>query len=76
MTAPTGLGDDNHDILREIAGMTEAEIEAYERAEVIGTAEFAAERPRSSPEHYAVRIDRAEIARVDDRYDTWRGRLS
>ncbi|MDP2327663.1 MAG: CaiB/BaiF CoA-transferase family protein [Dehalococcoidia bacterium] len=76
MVPPQGLGDDNRAILRDIAGMTEAEVDALERADIIGSAEFAAERPRSSAEHYAVRIDRAEIARVDHTHGAWRGRLS
>ncbi len=74
MEAPRGLGDDNHAILREIAGMTEAEIAALEQADIVGSAPFAAERPRSSPEHYAVRLARAEFSRIDDRHDAWRER--
>lgn len=72
MVSPQGLGDDNRAILGEIAGMTAAEIAALEQADIVGSAPFAAERPRSSPEHYAVRLARAEFSRIDDRHDAWR----
>ena len=45
MLAPT-LGRDNHDVLREVLGLTDAEIGRLEDAEVIGT---VALRPKPKP---------------------------
>jgi crotonobetainyl-CoA:carnitine CoA-transferase CaiB-like acyl-CoA transferase len=66
------LGEDNDAILRDLAGLSEAEIRAARASGAVGEGPPPVDRPRPTPEFYAVRLDRAELSRVDDEFDGWR----
>lgn len=60
---PKSIGADNEGVFRDIAGLSGEDIEALERADVLGTRDVQfATRPASDPE---VKIDRGELSRVD-----------
>lgn len=65
------LGEDNEAVLRGIAALSEAEVDAAVASGAVGLGPPPAERPRPGPEVYATRIDRAELSRVDDDVDGW-----
>ena len=66
------LGEDNTEVLTRIAGLTTAEVEAAAASGSIGEGPPPVERPRPTPDQYATRIDRAELSRVDDDFESWR----
>ncbi|MEE8043254.1 MAG: CoA transferase [Pseudomonadales bacterium] len=60
---PKSIGADNEGVFRDIAGLSEEDIEALERADVLGTRNVQYTiRPAADPE---VKIDRGELSRVD-----------
>jgi crotonobetainyl-CoA:carnitine CoA-transferase CaiB-like acyl-CoA transferase len=66
------LGQDNETILREIAGLSDAEIGAALASGALGMGPPPIDRPRPTDEFYEVRRDRTELSRVDDEFDGWR----
>ncbi|MEX1022933.1 MAG: CoA transferase, partial [Dehalococcoidia bacterium] len=71
MTPGHRPGEDNRAVLRDIAGLSDAEIDAAEAVGVIGGGPSSTERPRATAAEYAVRIERGELSRVDDAFDGW-----
>ncbi|MGE3960488.1 MAG: CaiB/BaiF CoA transferase family protein [Dehalococcoidia bacterium] len=68
------VGQDNQYVLSTIAGLSDAEIGEAEASGAVGAAPGRNARPaaRPNPEQYAVRIQRGELARVEDHPDRWR----
>lgn len=72
MRRPHGLGEDSEWVLREVAGLTAAEVAAAIESGAVGSLPAPRPRSRPTPEQVALRIDRGELSRVDDVYDGWR----
>jgi crotonobetainyl-CoA:carnitine CoA-transferase CaiB-like acyl-CoA transferase len=72
MRRPHGLGEDSEWVLREVAGLSAAEVAAAIESGAVGSVPAPRPRPRPTPEQVALRIDRGELSRVDDVYDGWR----
>ncbi len=68
MAPPHFLGADNRSVLRHIAGLDDGEIDALYHSGTVG--EVLTPAPRS-PASGALRIERGELSRVDERYDHW-----
>lgn len=68
MSNPRAVGADNRRVLRDIAGLPEAEIEGLYQSGTIGDVQS---QPPPAPADTALRIARGELSRVDTRYDRW-----
>ena len=73
LEAARAVGQDNRYVMSTIGGMTEAEIAEAEAAGSVGAPlDRGVARRGSTPEEYAVRMQRGELSRVDERFDGWR----
>ena len=71
MTEPATAGADSRAVLRDVAGMSEAEIDALYAAGVVGEMKRAVPAPDSASAGLAA-IERGELSRVDERFDGWK----
>lgn len=76
MAPPHGVGEDNRAILRDLAGLPDAQIDALEAAGVIGAHPLQPPRPPATADVYARRIERGELSRVDAEHEGWRRYVS
>ncbi len=72
MRPPHGVGADSRDVLREIGGLSEAEIDDLHAAGVTGELPPPVPAARADAARNALRIERGELSRVDDEPDGWR----
>ena len=73
LEAARAVGQDNHYVMSAIGGMTDAEIAAAEASGSVGApVDRGVARRGSTPEEYAIRMQRGELSRVDERFDGWR----
>lgn len=73
MEAAHAVGQDNHYVLSSIGGLTDAEIAAAEETGSVGAALNRGSLARgTTPEQYAIRMERGELSRVDEVHDRWR----
>lgn len=68
------VGQDNRYVMSSIGGLTDEEIAAAEEAGSTGAAPNRGPvvRPPTTPEQYAIRLERGELSRVDEVHDRWR----
>ena len=73
MEAVHAVGADNHYVLSEIGGLTDAEIADAEASGAVGAVlNRATNAPVRTAEQYAIRMQRGELSRVDDDPSGWR----
>ena len=68
------VGQDSRYVMSSIGGLTDEEIAAAEEVGSTGAApnRGPAVRPPTTPEQYAIRLERGELSRVDEVHDRWR----
>ena len=74
MTEPRPVGADSRQVLREVAGITDAEVDALCEAGVVGETRQPA-AAQQAPEAGRIGIERGELSRVDVRFDGWRAQV-
>ena len=67
--SPREVGADNADVLRELAGMSDAEIESLAESGAIG--EVLAPATKRAPDD-GLRVERRELSRIDTVLPDWR----
>jgi len=72
MRPPHGVGADSRAVLREIGGLTEAEINDLHAAGATGELPPPVPAARMDATRNALRIERGELSRVDEQPDGWR----
>ena len=73
MEAVHAVGADNHYVLAEIGGLTDAEIAEAEASGAVGAVlNRATSAPVRTPEQYTIRLERGELSRVDSDPSGWR----
>jgi formyl-CoA transferase len=71
MTEPAAAGADSRAVLRDVAGMSEREIDALFAAGVVGEMKRAVPAPEGVGAGL-MGIDRGELSRLDQRFDGWK----
>jgi hypothetical protein len=76
MAEPGPTGADSRAVLREVLGLTVAEIDGLYASGVTGEMQRAAPPSRESAESVQVAVERGELSRADAVFDGWKSAMA